>query len=363
MPPDNIHSSVALKDCAVQHGPRPLPLFLQILSQYTGDNPQLQQKVLRGLRRYQNAPRKTLAVQADIVDSKGEAKLLAPKFTTRPDNSKAEVIFVPSPINSPDILDLDEGHSLVSWLADLGIDSLIVNWGKVDQERAGEDAGQYAMKYLVPFILRRKKPVHLVGYCLGGVITMAAAVHCVVKSMTIIATPWDFSSYCDDRRAKMQTTWAQSKAASQQWGAMPMEVLQQGFWQLSGRALINKYAALSEYAEGAPEIARFVAMEDWVNGGEPLPFAFGKQIFTDFYGRNITGKGQWNVAGKIISPNSISCPVLEFCSNCDDIVPLAASPQFSNRHILDQGHVGMVAGSKAKTLLWAKLRHWLEQSH
>src|SRR5687768_5113562 len=50
-------SNLTPKIAAPQHGPRPLPLFLAMLRELSAANPERMQRVLDGLRRYQQAER------------------------------------------------------------------------------------------------------------------------------------------------------------------------------------------------------------------------------------------------------------------------------------------------------------------
>src|SRR3546814_18721762 len=50
-------------------------------------------------------------------------------------------------------------------------------------------------------------PYHLIGYCLGGTMSVASAVLSPPLSLTLIATPWDFDGFSDDQRETLQSLW------------------------------------------------------------------------------------------------------------------------------------------------------------
>ena len=104
---------------------------------------------------------------------------------------------------------------------------------------------------------------------------------------------------------------------------------------------------------------RFVAVEDWANGGEPLPFALGAQLFEQLYRDDRSGSGDWIVDGIRVGPDAVRGPIMEFASASDAIVPLACSPDVPGREVLASGHVGMVIGGSAPTTLWPMLRQWI----
>ncbi|MFC3310792.1 alpha/beta fold hydrolase [Blastomonas aquatica] len=270
-----------------------------------------------------------------------------------------QIVFVPSPINAPHVLDMDADCSLMGWLADQGIASALVDWGATAPSDRADTLDTLVTDRLLPLLSQLPGPVHLVGYCLGGLIAMAAACLTDVRSLTLIATPWHFGGYEPERRAELMRMWAHHRPACEQMGLVPMEVMQHGFWTLSPDKLVEKYLKFGGMEPDSAPARRFVAIEDWANGGEPLPFALGEQLFEQLYGGDITGKGEWIVGGVPICAQNLRGPVLEFASASDAIVPLACSPDLPGRQVLASGHVGMVVGSNGPKQLWPMLKQWI----
>jgi polyhydroxyalkanoate synthase len=81
-------------------------------------------------------------------------------------------VLVPSLINPPRILDLDEQVSLTSAIAAMGRRTLLLDWGTAD-DRAELTVAGHVEQLLLPLLRSIGEPVALVGYCLGG--TMAIA--------------------------------------------------------------------------------------------------------------------------------------------------------------------------------------------
>ncbi|MCG6120758.1 MAG: alpha/beta hydrolase [Blastomonas sp.] len=269
------------------------------------------------------------------------------------------VVFVPSPINAPDVLDMDAECSLMAWLGRQGLPSALVDWGPTAPRDRNNTLDTLAIEQLVPLLARLPGPVHLVGYCLGGLIAMAAACHVDVVSLTLIATPWHFSGYPAERRAELGRMWVHHRPVCAQLGLVPMEVMQHGFWTLSPDKLVEKYLKFGAMEANGAQARRFVAIEDWANGGEPLPFALGEQLFEGLYGADITGTGNWTVGGVTVGADTVRGPVMEFASASDAIVPLACSPDLPARQVLASGHVGMVVGSSGPKRLWPMLKDWI----
>lgn len=297
--------------------------------------------------------------QGEVLLQHGKAMLRSAAGSALPGSPAPRVVFVPSPINAPHVLDMDAEISLMAWLADQGLSCGLVDWGATAPQDRKDSLDTLAMERLVPLLGQLPDAVHLVGYCLGGLIAMAAACHAEVRSLTLIATPWHFSGYPQQRRAELARMWAHHRPMCERMGLVPMEVMQHGFWTLSPDKLIEKYLNFGAMEPDSPPARRFVAIEDWANGGEPLPFALGEQLFEQLYGADITGSGAWAVGGIAVCADHVRGPSMEFASASDAIVPLACSPDLPGRQVLASGHVGMVVGSSGPKRLWPMLKDWI----
>src|SRR3954468_5525552 len=161
-----VDSALAPKLAAPQHKPRPLPLFLEMLRSETAAQPARMQGALEGLRKYQEAARTPPHAPLPAIAERLGASL-------RDYGGKGPpVLFVPSLINPPSILDL-EGKSLLRWLAGQGMRPLLVDWGWDVAARSGLSVGEHVTEILLPLLDEAGADATLVGYCLGG--TMAFA--------------------------------------------------------------------------------------------------------------------------------------------------------------------------------------------
>lgn len=339
-----------------------MPLFLALARQQLADDPARLVLLLQALDRYQRADRGFLRPPGQSLLQHGKAMLRTAAGTLASDSgtpASPRVVFVPSPINAPDVLDMDVECSLMGWMGEQGLPSALVDWGQVSPEDRAESLDTFVMARLLPLLQALDGPVHLVGYCLGGLIAMAAACHLPVRSLSLIATPWHFSGYPAPRRAELTAMWQHHRPSCDAMGLVPMEVMQHGFWTLSPDKLMEKYLKFGAMPPDSASARRFVAVEDWANGGEPMPFALGEQLFEQLYRDDVTGQGQWTVGGLDIGPDAIRGPVMEFASASDAIVPLACSPDLPGREVLASGHVGMVIGGSAPRTLWPMLKRWI----
>lgn len=338
---------------ASQHSPRPLPLFLEMLRSETAASPARRQVALAGLAAYQAADRGPKRRMAGVKHRRRRARLRDYGGSGRP------IVFVPSLINPPFILDLTRRQSLLRWLAAQGHRTLLVDWGTPTAAERELDVAGHVTDLLLPLLRRLAEPPVLVGYCLGG--TMAAAAACLmpVAGLAMIAAPWHFSGFDRAARDRIAMLWDAARPLCDMLGLVPMEVLQSGFWQLDPGRTIAKYEAFGRMAPGSAEARSFVALEDWANAGDPLPYAAGRDLFENMIGADLPGRGEWRIGGIAIDPKTPDCPKIDFVSMNDRIVPAASAADLPDRRDLAAGHVGMIVGSKARDELWSPLEHWI----
>lgn len=346
-------TALAPKLSAPQHRPRPLPLFLELLRSETAAEPGRAQKALAGLRRYQEFPREPAPALMPALAAADGAALRDYGGDGPP------VVFVPSLINPPSVLDLSEERSLLRWLAGRGHHVMLLDWGWPDERRSGLSVAGHVECILLPLLAKLGRPPALAGYCLGGTMALAAAQLAEACAVATIAAPWRFSGFPDEARASLADLWARSEAAADSLGVLPMEVLQSAFWSLDPARTVAKFEAFAE-ADGA-KAREFVTLEDWANDGPPLAAAATRELFEDFFAADRTGRGDWRVGGQAIDPAGLACPFLDIVSTVDRIVPAASAAPAGERLELGLGHVGMVVGSRAREALWEPLERWLSR--
>lgn len=343
---------------APQHGPRPLPLFLELLRRETADAPDRRAAALAGLSAYQAACRPRPRRAMPVVARAGRASLHDYGGDGVP------TVFVPSLINPPMVLDMRYRRSLLRWLARRGVRPLLVDWGSPTPADRDQDVTAHVEALLVPLVRSLDQPVALAGYCLGGTLAAAAA-HALtmtgvgIRGLALIAAPWRFGGYGPDALGRIDAIWQAAHPTCDALGMVPMEVLQSGFWQLDPARTIAKYERFARLDPASAAARDFVVLEDWANGGAPLTFAAGRAMFDDFFTADLPGTGRWRVGGAAVDPRALPCPLVEFVSLTDRIVPAASALGCPDQRQLRLGHVGMIVGSSARSSLWQPLADWL----
>lgn len=348
---------VAENPFALQHQadsirPRPLPLFLDLVAKYAATDPESAKNALAGVRRYQRAERQA-HLKRPVFGEFGRVTI------TAAGDSGPLVLLIPSLINPSRILDIDAEGSLLGWLGAQGFRAMLVDWGHPAPDERAVDIGGHVSELLLPLLDALQEPAHLVGYCLGGTMALAAAALHEARSLTMLAAPWHFSGYTDEARDHLTSLWAGNGSMIDALGQMPMELLQSAFWGLDPDRTVRKFAAIAALAEGSPALNRFVAIEDWANDGPPLTAAAARQLLCDFMHDDSPGRGRWRVGGQIIDPGSLSVPARQFVAHDDRIVPAATTCSAIDAVACPAGHVGMIIGSRAMSTTFEPLAAWL----
>ena len=319
-----------------------MPLFLELVRRAGEGQPALAAKALQGLDIYQRAGRHAAQQKRTTILTVGGASLRDCGGRGPP------VVLVPSLINPPHVLDLDHETSLADALSESGR-VLLLDWGAA-ADRHDLSVTGHVRERLIPLLQDLGEPAALIGYCLGGTMALAAASSIGARGIATLASPWHFSAYPRDARQALARIWENSRPAAEQVGVLPMEVLQAAFWSLDPARVVEKYARLADLDPAGDEFRRFVRLEDWANGGEPLPLPAARELLEDLFARDLTGNGQWG--------GLPDCPLLHFTANADRIVPAGTSAP-GERIACPTGHVGMIIGRGASHHLHHPLREWL----
>lgn len=310
---------------------------------------------MKGLRRYQTAPRAARRPPMPVVARSGRAVLRDYGGAGRP------LLVVPSLINPPDVLDISADRSFLRWLAAAGVRPLLLDWGSPDGDARDLSIAGHVETMLLPLLDGLGRDAAVAGYCLGGTMALAAAMLRPVSALLLIGTPWRFAAYPPDVAAGMSALWRRAEPVADALGVLPMEILQAAFWRLDPARTIAKYVMFGARAEDDPAAADFVLLEDWANDGPPLPFAAARELFVAMFASDLPGRGSWKVGGRPIDPAAITAPVLEIVSRTDRIVPAATAAGIGERIVLDLGHVGMIVGRQAPAALWRPVADWLSR--
>ncbi|MFV3131981.1 alpha/beta fold hydrolase [Niveispirillum sp. KHB5.9] len=330
-------------------------------------------RFLTGLERYRHHPYQRDIEDAPTVWQEGATRLLEVGGTGKP------VLFVPSLVNRGYILDLSWRKSLLRWLGGQGGDAgggggirpFLLEWGYPGAVERGFSLSDVVAGRLVRALeatcARAGSPVTLVGYCMGGLLALGAALRRpdLVSGYVALATPWDF--HADDAAAAQRTAALITPfdPVMRILGELPVDGVQTLFATLDPLLAYKKFSRFATLDMATDEADDFVALEDWLNDGVTLPASIARECLTGWYGENTAGKGEWRVADTPVRPADLRCPSLVIVPARDRIVPPASAAALGTAlpgatvWQPSLGHIGMVVSGGAKAKVWAPLRDWL----
>ncbi|MBR0679562.1 alpha/beta hydrolase [Roseomonas eburnea] len=321
--------------------------------------------MIAGLAAYRRHPWQRQAPDPPAIWAEGGSRLL--DFG----GEGPTVLFVPSLVNRAYVLDLTPARSFMRWLPGQGFRTLLLDWGWPAEAERGFTLTDYVAGRLERALAAAPGPVVLSGYCMGGLLALAAALRRPdrVRALALLATPWDFHAGPDGpRRARTAAALLPGlETMMEPTGALPVDAIQSLFALLDPFGIAQKFRAFARLDPGSERAELFVALEDWLNDGIPLPAPVARQCLAGWYGRNEPGRLAWRVAGQVVDPAAWEGPAFAGIPERDRIVPPASAHAAATRlrqgatHVAAGGHIGMVAGTGAERALWQPFAAWLRR--
>ena len=324
--------------------------------------------LIAGIAAYRRHPYERALQDPPAIWSEGGSRLL----DYAPGNDGPLVLFVPSLVNRAYVLDLTEEHSLLRHLAGQGMRPLLLDWGWPGEEERRLDLTALIAGRLERALMAAPGPVILAGYCMGGLLALAAALRRPdrVRALALLATPWDFHAGDAAVRARiagLPLLMPMIEPALAGQGALATDMIQLLFAGIDPWGIAQKFRAFARMAPESDRARLFVALEDWLNDGVPLAAPIARECLLGWYGRNEPQNLAWRVAGGVVDPAALAMPSFVAIPRADRIVPPESARALAARlpaplvQEVAAGHIGMVAGSNAESVLWQPLREWLKR--
>jgi polyhydroxyalkanoate synthase len=290
------------------------------------------------------------------------------------------ILLVFALINRPEIFDLRPGGSLVEYLLEEGFDVFLVDWGYPDEEDADTGLDDYVcdeLEWAIRETLRAsgQDELTLIGWCIGATL---CAMYCglqdalyagAVRNLGLLTMPIDGRSSTYARWVGGQDFDADKVAAA--WGSLPG-----GAIDLANKLLkpvTNFYTTYRRLAEdvwaGEARRGPYQAMAKWVADNPPFPGRAWTQWIRWMYRDGALVSGCVRLRGRSVDLGRIEQNVLVVTAGADHIAPRAGTmPIFDLVNSEDVthvdrpgGHIGLIAGSRARDEIWPELAGWLAE--
>jgi polyhydroxyalkanoate synthase len=314
------------------------------------------------------------ATPKDVVWTYGKTTLYRYRSSQR--THPVPVLLTFALINRPDIFDLRPGNSFVEFLLGEGFDVYLVDWGYADEEDADTGLDDYALTYLPRAVreVRRAsgaEEITLVGWCIGAALSgiyLSVTPDAPVRNWVPLTMPFDASNTTYQTwlgSDEMDVDWLSQHAAYLPGGAVDVaNKLMKPVPNLVGTPL----RLWRQVQDGTVDKAAYQSMARWVGDNPNFPMRAFREWVTWIYKENRLATGRLRVRGKHVDLSRITQSTLVVTATADHIAPrIGTMPIFDvltspDVEHLDGvgGHIGLMAGSRARGDIWPRIRDWLE---
>jgi polyhydroxyalkanoate synthase len=364
---------MASSEISNRAAPHPLSVYLGAAMTMPGAQPADVEHMVRGIKKYQAHQFRRAVDPLDVVWTDGTSVLsFCPanphqSFPSLQEGGErcGSVLLIPSMINGSEILDLLPGKSFTRWMAGQGFDVYLLDWGRPVEDEGLQSLDDVTKRItdVAAFIQgRTKKPVNTIGYCMGGTLLLgAAAVQPeLFGKLVLLSAPWDFHAGDPRMMAQVMTGTPVALQLLEAKNVLPVDWIQNIFARVNPALAIKKFSNFADMVSGGTDEELFIAVEDWLNGGQDLSAGVARACILDWYRANKPVKGGW-VDLSLLKNH----PVLIVAADKDILVPsesaVAASQQLSSAEIIKPpcGHISLMAGKNAQSMVWEPVFKWL----
>jgi len=221
------------------------------------------------------------------------------------------------------------------------------------------------------------RPVHLVGWSLGGLFALLAAAgdaDLPIASITALGSPFDVREVplVAPLRPLLNLTDGRGAITRlyQAAGGAPQPLVRWAFQLSSFQKLVTKPLAIARNLDDADYLAQIEAVDRFTDNMIAYPGRTFGQLYHRLLKGNALVDGTFEVGERTLSVGDITAPVLVFAGAADGIapvasvkasVPLLTGSREVRFEIVPGGHLGMLTGRKARSSTWLVLDEWIDQ--
>src|ERR1700735_3376247 len=296
------------------------------------------------------------------------------------DPSRPPVILVPPMMMSANVFDVTRDQGAVGVLHDLGVDPWVVDFGSPDSETDGLERTLsdhvVALSRVIDSVhAHTGHKVHLAGYSQGGMFCYQTAAYRRSEGLASVITfgaaidslsglPFGIPAVLAGRGAQLIADHVFNRLSVSGWMARtgfqlldPIKTVR-ARWDFL-RQLHDREALLPREQQ-----RRFLEVEGWVAWAGPAVAALLRQFVVH---TRMMGGGA-AIDGTLITLAEITCPILAFIGEVDDIgqpaavrgIRRAAPNAEVYEYLIRAGNFGLAVGSRAAHESWPTVANWVQ---
>jgi polyhydroxyalkanoate synthase len=299
--------------------------------------------------------------------------LAPPETRTR----QLPVLLVP-PLAAPTVcFDLRRGCSMAGHLLSIGHPTYMVDYGSI--AFSDRDLG---LEHWVSDVLPRAieqvsehaggRPVQVVGWCLGGIMSLlalAARPDLPVNSIAAVASPFDFAQlrmFAPLRGMANITNGFFGTAVYRALGGAPAPIVKRMFQLSTLDKYLTKPVTVAANLHDRELLAQIEAVDHFIDNMHAYPGRTMGQLYHQFFRVNDLADGKLSLGDHAIDLADVRVPVLAIAGQTDTLAPrgavhhvgalLTGAPEVQLK-TGPGGHLGILTGRAAARTTW----HWIDQ--
>ena len=305
-----------------------------------------------------------------------ENKLELRKYTPEEVTQETPIILVYALINRPYILDMHPETSVVKKFLQQGFEVYMVDFGepsRLDQWLSFDD---YVNRYLhnsVSYVLEDADvdDVHLLGYCMGGTLSVIYTTFYPERVRTLGALALAFNF--DGGSGGMYEKWADPldiDLIADTLGNFPADPMAIVFAMRNPvYTVLTRWINLFDNFEDEEMMEISSRMEQWAWDGVDISGKWFSQFVGDIVQENKLANNEMYVGGEHVDVSSIDVPVVQIMGEEDGIAPIESSRPLKDVIASDDydeftapvNHFGVSTVPQILESLWPHVTEWFAQ--
>jgi polyhydroxyalkanoate synthase len=288
------------------------------------------------------------------------------------------VLLVP-PLAAPAIcFDLRRGCSLVEYLVANGHPTYLVDYGEISF--ADRSLGiEHWIDAVIPDAMRAvtadagKRPVHLVGWSLGGIMALLVAADDPrrrIASVTMVGSPFDVTQVplVAPFRPLLNIGGGFGLTfAYRALGGAPAYLVQRAYELAAFEKYVTKPLVMARNIGDRDFLAQIEAVDHFMGSMLAYPGRTFGQLFHRMIRGNELARGEFDVGGRTVRVADARAPVLSIAGRDDGIAPkpsvhhIAALIPDVELSTAPGGHLGVLTGRAARRTTWPTIHDFLRR--